>query len=265
MSEESSYPFDFLHNRTSTTTSTLGCTGGSVNSSIDTPTTTNDTTHDTDTAPVQPSRHILPYTPREYKFVAEYISNGGNSRKAALLAKYSASEAVEAHTWITRLREDSTQPQIWDLYQERVAGAQIKAETTVDRIIEEYSNIAFADPGEIFDKFGNVIPIRDIPRNTRHAISKIKLSYDKMGNQVYDISMIDKRGSLDSLAKIMGMFREQLTVTHSFAGLLDNLDISQDPLVIESGDVIEITDQTDQLTTKATTQEEEMLDDAAHG
>jgi phage terminase small subunit len=107
---------------------------------------------------------------------------------------------------------------------------------TRDRIIKEYAKIAFCDVVNIFDKDGNIKNIHDIDPDTRAAICAIDVvetPLDEWGfKTIRKYKLETKKGALDSLAKIKGMFvdRHQIdfnseTLRAILGGLPEELSI----------------------------------------
>lgn len=99
----------------------------------------------------------------------------------------------------------------------RLANASDHITATVDRVLQEYSHIAFLDIGEAFDGAGNLLPIHDMPEGVRRAIAGIEvadLNIDRDGQgsvgKLHKIKLLDKGKALQDLAKHLGMFVERL-------------------------------------------------------
>lgn len=97
----------------------------------------------------------------------------------------------------------------------QVASEHITA--TVDRVLSEYSHIAFLDIGEAFAADGSLLPIHEMPENVRRAIAGIEvasLNIDNDGKgevgKLHKIKLLDKGKALQDLAKHLGMFIERI-------------------------------------------------------
>jgi len=183
--------------------------------------------------PAQPLKPQKPCTPQEIEYITELIRNGGHALRAARTVGYSDSQARGAHGWIKALEGDSTKPHLWETYQREMLISRAKLNVTIEQIMDEYSCVAFTDPINMLDDKGDPLPVSHMDHRTRRAISKIKYIRDSEGNLLCtDITMIDKKGALDSLAKIMGMLKDKIEHTHTFTGLLDDLSAGDEPLVL---------------------------------
>ncbi len=94
----------------------------------------------------------------------------------------------------------------------------LRKSTNVDqkKIINELSNIGFMDPADLFDGFGRIRHIQDIPIAARKAIAQIDVftEYEGRGEDkvlighTTRIKFADKKGALDSIARILGFFQQ---------------------------------------------------------
>lgn len=91
---------------------------------------------------------------------------------------------------------------------------------TNKRIIKEYARIAFLDIRKMFDENGKLKKITDLDDDTAAAIAGMDISTfmrqaddeEAFMEIVKKIKSVDKKGALDSLAKILGMFVEKIEV-----------------------------------------------------
>ena len=196
--------------------------------------------------PPPPAKPQKPYSPQEIEYVAELLRNGGFCARAARKVGFTDSQARGACHWIQDTKETSTKPHLWDLYQRELTTSRAKLSVTIEKILDEYSCIAFMDPLSLQDDKGNILPLGEMDHRTRRAISKIRFTRDVNNKmQVCDVQMYDKKGVLDSLAKIMGMLSEKVEHTHSFTGLLDQLSAGDEPLVVSPENYKEVYEDLD--------------------
>lgn len=88
---------------------------------------------------------------------------------------------------------------------------------TVQRVLEEYSRIAFLDIGDAFEAAGGLKPIHEIPEDIRRAIAGIEVvNYEEDGDgkgaigKLHKIKLLDKTKALQDLGKHLGMFIERI-------------------------------------------------------
>lgn len=94
-----------------------------------------------------------------------------------------------------------------------------RTNVSADRVVKQYARIAFADIGQAFD-LSKSVPVllapRDIPFDTRQAITAIKLKRRVLkneGSEDYEIEeweykFADKLSALDKLSKHLGLYKE---------------------------------------------------------
>lgn len=141
--------------------------------------------------------------PKRRRFVEEYLIDL-NGTQAAIRAGYSARTAAQT---ASRLLSDVK-------IQAEIAKAQERAakrnEVTIDRIIEEYRRIAFADTTQaifIRDGHAQVADTESLPPEVKAAISEIAESREGIR-----IKFHSKTHALDALGKHLGMFVERAEV-----------------------------------------------------
>lgn len=152
-------------------------------------------------------------TPKQQRFVEEYLIDC-NATQAAIRAGYSPKTANEQGC---RLLANVS---ISDAVAAGRAKLTKKAEITAERVIAELGKLAFLDIRKAFHEDGNLKPIHEIDDDTSAAISGLEVESiyggrgedrDNIGT-IKKIKLSDKRGALDSLAKILGMVTDKLDV-----------------------------------------------------
>jgi phage terminase small subunit len=147
---------------------------------------------------------------RQRKFADEYlITNSGT--KSAIAAGYSprtakvkASQLLvdeEIEAYIIEKRKDVAK----------------KHGVTLDRVIEEYSKIAFFDIREIYDTDGGLISVKQLDDNSAGAIASVKSleewGEDDNGDRTIigtsrEVKVFDKIRALQDLGKHLGIFEK---------------------------------------------------------
>lgn len=169
--------------------------------------------------------------PKQQRFVDEYLKDF-NGKQAAIRAGYSPKTAE-----VQGSRLLSTAKVRVEVEKRRNAISE-KAGVTVERILQEYARLAFLDPAQAFDKEGRLIPVCDMPEDVRRAVGGLDVVEMAGGMQVdgdgaqhvpmftKKLKFWDKKGALDSLAKIKGMFVEKVEHTGKDGGPIQTKDVS---------------------------------------
>jgi len=138
-------------------------------------------------------------------------------------------------------RKIFTFPHIRQFLQEKDAetteSALYLAATSKQRILEEYARIGFLDPKKLYDEFGNLKPINEIDDDTARAIGSVKVRWTDSGTET-EFKIIDKKGALDSMARVAGMFNDKIQVGVTFNDILKEvaeMGGSSEPLVDMGG------------------------------
>jgi hypothetical protein len=97
------------------------------------------------------------------------------------------------------------------------------------RVLEELAAIGFMDPADLYDDYGTLKHIQDIPAAARRAIAQLDVytEYEGRGkNRVAvghttRIKFVEKKGALDSIARILGYFQQDKIDTDGVAKLME--------------------------------------------
>lgn len=145
---------------------------------------------------------------RQKKFADEYLlCNSGT--KAAIAAGYSAKTAKVKASQL--LVDEEIEAYIIEKRQEVAK----KHGVTLDRVIEEYSKIAFFDIREIYNTDGGLIDIKQLDDSSAGAIASIKSmeewGEDDSGDKTIigttkEVKVFDKIRALQDLGKHLGIF-----------------------------------------------------------
>lgn len=161
-------------------------------------------------------------TPKQQRFVAEYLIDL-NATQAAIRAGYSEKTAKSIG------QENLTKPDIKaaiDAAQQTIAD---KLGITVERVLTEYARLAFLDIRKAFDANGNLKQVHDLDDATAAAIAGLEVAVltredeeeeeaNIISSRIHKIKLSDKKAALDSLAKHIGLLKEQSPVTLNLAG-----------------------------------------------
>lgn len=80
-----------------------------------------------------------------------------------------------------------------------------------DKTIQEYIRLAFADIRNIFDEDGRLKDIHDLDDDTAAAVAAVEVVSSMDGGELtytHKIKLIDKRGPLQDIAKMLGLFEQ---------------------------------------------------------
>lgn len=145
-------------------------------------------------------------TLREMKFVQEYIELN------------SAPDAAERVGWVRTygpivLNKPHIKREI-DIILDRRFNRQ---ETTVDKLIEELSRIAFSNAQDFYNNRGNLRDLSDLPKELSAAIRKIKtttFTNRKTGDveTKQEFMLYDKLKAIDAMACLLGMKKTQISI-----------------------------------------------------
>lgn len=155
-------------------------------------------------------------SPKQERFCLEFLVDM-NGKQAAIRAGYSAKTAeVQA----SRLLSNAKVAERLNLMR---SALEEKTGITVQRVLEEYAKIAFFDPSKIFKSTVGGDPYIDVSEATPDewaAVTAIQCEdyTDGRGDDAREVrkvkvTLADKKGALDSIAKHLGMFTEK--VEHS--------------------------------------------------
>ncbi|HHT8835116.1 TPA: terminase small subunit [Burkholderia cenocepacia] len=154
-------------------------------------------------------------TPKQALFVDEYLRDM-NATQAAIRAGYSAKTAESAGP---RLLGNVRVQQAISAARERLAK---KFEITRDRVMLEYARLAFADPRAFFREDGTLKSVPELDEDTAAALAAFEVVEQQVGEADADgnltfvpvhtrkVKWSDKKGALDSIAKIMGWSVERM-------------------------------------------------------
>ena len=107
-------------------------------------------------------------TKRHRLFVREYLKDL-NGTRAAIAAGYSERSA---HVLATRLLKNA---KVSEAIEKAFAEREKALDCGLDRLFTELSRIALLDPGKFYDESGNLIPIPELPEDSRRALAGMEI------------------------------------------------------------------------------------------
>lgn len=151
-------------------------------------------------------------TPKQARFVDEYMIDM-NKKNATLRAGYFTAEH-NASRHGTQLLGN---PLVGKAVKERQEELAARLGITAERILREYSKIAFFDIRKLLDADGGPLPLTDLDDETAGALTALDVSVerDPQGNKIGEVmkyKMADKKAALDSLAKHLNLTPDKLEV-----------------------------------------------------
>lgn len=138
---------------------------------------------------------------KQQRFCEEYLVDF-NSTEAAMRAGYSKKTAYAIGA------ENLRKPQIQAAIQEQQAKLSDKTGITIEKVINEYSKIAFSDLRKFYNEDGSLKDVTDLEDEEAAAISGIEIETITAGGinigSLKKIKRWDKKGALDSLCRVLG-------------------------------------------------------------
>ena len=152
---------------------------------------------------------------REY-FVERARQGRGAKYRAAVLAGYSEKTASSSASRL--LKRANVQKRLEQLRSEQMT----KAGITVEKLLAQYAAWAFADPIAMFTRDGVLLSLDDMPPEARQLIQgfEVKEEVDMSSGepeirQLVKVKLVDRKGSLDQLAKWKDIFPAARSSTSS--------------------------------------------------
>ena len=146
-------------------------------------------------------------SPMQARFVREYLVDW-NATQAAIRAGYSAKRCSSVGAQLLK------KPHVRD-----AIGKAIRAQASAENIspaevVQEYARVAFFDPASMYDEYGELKSLVDMPKEARMCIKSIDEYTQIDGSVVRKIKLHDKMEALSKLGKWLGMegFDSKVTV-----------------------------------------------------
>ncbi|MEP0983819.1 terminase small subunit [Leptolyngbya sp. FACHB-17] len=148
-------------------------------------------------------------TVKQRAFAEAYTSNGGNATRAYYQAGFVArSESVASTESSNFLRK----PEIQNYIRHLQANVSKRFDISADRLVQELAAIAFADPKQMFNDDGELLPISEIPDHCLGALAEINVETvtDRRGNVTIKRKgkLADRQRALEGLMKVTGLSSE---------------------------------------------------------
>jgi len=171
---------------------------------------------------------------RYIKFVMAYFYGPpgvvGNALQAAIKAGYSEKTAdKKSFGWVGNSRENASNKALWDLVQEERQKLEQELGVTREMIVAAYKRCGFLNPKAFFHPDGTFKEIHELEDDVAAAIAGMDVAtktFDEDGKKVVQriikIKFVDKKGVLDSLCRIKGMFIDRQEHTGKNGGPIEH-------------------------------------------
>jgi phage terminase small subunit len=149
-------------------------------------------------------------TPKQDRFVAEYLANGLNATQAAVAAGYSERTAQQQGSRLLLNAEVAA------AVGGKTAQLMDKLEITADMVLQEIGKLAFFDPIHLLNSDGSVKQIHEIESRHRVSIAGFEVCelFEGSGEQKHafglmkKVKLVDKTRNLDMLCRYFKMYKE---------------------------------------------------------
>lgn len=166
-------------------------------------------------------------TPKQRRFCDHLLSDPDqNRRKAYIAAGYTHKnmQKVDRGTWLLMKT-----PHVLAYIEKRRKQLNSGNRYGQEKVIKELARIGFMDPADLFDSYGHLRHIQDVPIAARKAIAQIDVftEYEGRGEDkvlighTTRIKFVDKKGALDSIARILGYFQQDKVDVDGVAKLME--------------------------------------------
>jgi len=159
----------------------------------------------------QPAKPPRPLTPRQQRFVAEYLKDL-NGTQAAIRAGYASHAANRTASLLL------TNSVISADIAKGTAQQLAKADLSATRVLEELRRLAFVDVAGVWSDAGNLKPFTEWSEEQRaalagfEAIIKNAAAGDNKTDLVHKVKMTDKTKALEILARHFALLHDQVTI-----------------------------------------------------
>jgi phage terminase small subunit len=149
-------------------------------------------------------------TPKQDRFVAEYLANGLNATNAAMAAGYSEKSARQQGSRML------ANPEVAAAVAGKTTEVMQRLEITAEMVLQEIGKLAFFDPIHLLNSDGSVKQIHEIEQRHRVSIAGFEVCelFEGQGEQKHaygllkKVKLVDKTRNLDMLARYFKMFKE---------------------------------------------------------
>jgi phage terminase small subunit len=167
----------------------------------------------------------------KHELFAQEVARGKSAAEAFVLAGYKPHESNSARL--------SGNERVRSRIEEILSASAQKAGVTVERVLQEYAKIAFADITDAV-VWGEAIAVKDadggddrivqgvhlldaadLPKHVTAAISEVKQTKEGLS-----VKFHSKTAALDALGKHLGMFKDKVEITGKDGGPVETKELS---------------------------------------
>ncbi len=144
--------------------------------------------------------------PRQAIFYGEYIKDG-NGTRAAIAAGFPEGSAHVAAARLLKHPKVSAAIEAWKSRQ------QERLEITAERVLVELAKLALFDPGNLYDRDGNQLPVAKLDDVTRAAIAAVEDETVDAGEKTtrrQKVKFADKGQNLERLGRYFKLFTDRV-------------------------------------------------------
>lgn len=158
-------------------------------------------------------------TKKQKLFVEEYLIDL-NATQAAIRAGYSVASAKEIAC------ENLTKPNIQEAIAKAMAERSKRTGISQDRVVQELAKLAFVNISDVVDLETGLVKDTATAEDLA-CIQSIKIKPTEFGEE-REIKFYDKKGSLESLGKHLGMYDNKLNVNLNIPVIFSGEDELED-------------------------------------
>lgn len=166
-------------------------------------------------------------TTKQRRFCDHVIADPDQNRRHAFKAagyKFKNWQQADRNIWVMWKL-----PHIQSYIKMRRRALRKSTNINQQKIVKELARIGFLDPADLFDDFGALRHIQEVPIAARKAIAQIDVFTEYSGRgedkevigHTTRIKFVDKKGALDSIARILGCFQQDKIDTDGVAKLME--------------------------------------------
>lgn len=147
-------------------------------------------------------------TPKQDRFVAEYLANGLNATQAAIAAGYSEKTAQQQGSRLL------LNPDVAAAVSGKTTQLMDRLEITAEMVLQEIGKLAFFDPGKLFNSDGSMKQISEIDDRSRVCLAGFDVCelFEGTGDDKHafgllkKVKYVDKTRNLEMLGRYFKLF-----------------------------------------------------------